>query len=174
MSAPPKPPRQPALPRRVPPLLDDAYTLAKWLCRNPADAEDIVQEAAMRALKALETTSVERPKAWFLAIVRNAAITWMARNRPKDVAFAGDSADLEALDPRLGEPALDPEAPYRARGRRTAPPGDRCPAVAVARDPGPARDQRALLSRHRRGDRRADRHRDVAPSARPERARKDA
>src|SRR5579871_2884708 len=46
------------------PLTDDAYTLAKWLCRNPADAEDIVQEAAMRALKALETTSVERPKAW--------------------------------------------------------------------------------------------------------------
>ncbi len=93
----------------VPPLIDDAYTLAKWLCRNPADAEDIVQEAALRALKALETTSVERPKAWFLAIVRNAAISWMARNRPKDVAYAGDAADLDALDPRLGEPALDPE-----------------------------------------------------------------
>jgi len=94
----------------VPPLLDDAYTLAKWLCRNPADAEDIVQEAAIRALKALETTSVDRPKAWFLAIVRNAAITWMMRNRPKDVAYAGDAADLDALDPRLGEAAPDPEA----------------------------------------------------------------
>jgi RNA polymerase sigma factor (sigma-70 family) len=91
------------------PLTDDAYTLAKWLCRNPADAEDIVQEAAMRALKALETTSVERPKAWFLAIVRNAAMTWMARNRPKEVAYAGDMADLDALDPRLGEAAPDPE-----------------------------------------------------------------
>jgi RNA polymerase sigma factor (sigma-70 family) len=94
----------------VPPLIDDAYTLAKWLCRNPADAEDIVQEAALRALKALETTSVERPKAWFLAIVRNAAITWMARNRSKDVSYAGDAADLDALDPRLGEAAPDPEA----------------------------------------------------------------
>jgi len=93
----------------VPPLTNDAYTLAKWLCRNSADAEDIVQEAALRALKALETTSVERPKAWFLAIVRNAAITWMARNRPKDVAYAGDAADLDALDPRLGEAAPDPE-----------------------------------------------------------------
>ena len=50
----------------VPPLLDDAYTLAKWLCRNGADAEDIVQEAAMRALKALETTAVDRPRPWFL------------------------------------------------------------------------------------------------------------
>jgi len=94
----------------VPPLLDDAYTLAKWLCRNSADAEDIVQEAALRALLALETTSVERPKAWFLAIVRNAAITWMTRNRPTDVAYAGDSTDLDALDPRLGEAAPDPEA----------------------------------------------------------------
>jgi RNA polymerase sigma factor (sigma-70 family) len=94
----------------VPLLTDDAYTLAKWLCRNSADAEDIVQEAAVRALKALETTSVERPKAWFLSIVRNAAITWMARNRPKDLAYAGDVADLDSLDPRLGEGAPDPEA----------------------------------------------------------------
>ena len=94
----------------VPPLLDDAYTLAKWLCRNGADAEDIVQEAAIRALKALETTAVERPKPWFLMIVRNAALTWMAKNRPKSLAYAGDMADLDALDSPLGERAPDPEA----------------------------------------------------------------
>ncbi len=91
------------------PLVDEAYTLAKWLCRNPSDAEDIVQEAALRALKALETTPVDRPKAWFLAIVRNAAISWMARNRPKDLAYAGDAGDLGALDRRLGEGTPDPE-----------------------------------------------------------------
>ena len=94
----------------VPPLLDDAYSLAKWLCRNGADAEDIVQEAAMRALKALETTSVQSPKAWFLGIVRNAALTWMARNRPKIISYSGDTADLEAIDPRLADAAPDPEA----------------------------------------------------------------
>lgn len=93
----------------VPPLLDDAYTLGKWLCRNGADAEDIVQEAAIRALKALETTAVERPKPWFLMIVRNTAMTWMARNRPKNLAFAGDIADLDAIDPHLGEAEPDPE-----------------------------------------------------------------
>ena len=87
----------------VPPLLDDAYTLAKWLCRNGADAEDIVQEAAIRALKALETTAVERPKPWFLMIVRNTAMTWMAKNRPKTLAYTGDLADLEMI----GSP--DPE-----------------------------------------------------------------
>jgi RNA polymerase sigma factor (sigma-70 family) len=94
----------------VPPLLDDAYTLAKYLCRNGADAEDIVQEAAVRALKALETTAVDRPRPWFLGVVRNAAFTWMAKNRPKALDYAGDDADLDALDPRLGEAAPDPEA----------------------------------------------------------------
>ena len=84
----------------VPPLLDDAYSLAKWLCQNPTDAEDIVQDAALRALQALSTVSVDRPKPWFLAIVRNAAMTFMARNRRKTVAYAGDMTDLEALDLR--------------------------------------------------------------------------
>jgi RNA polymerase sigma-70 factor, ECF subfamily len=94
----------------VPPLLDDAYTLAKWLCRNGADAEDIVQEAAIRALKALETTAVERPKPWFLMIVRNTAMTWMAKNRPKTLAYTGDLADLEKIGSPLGdERPPDPE-----------------------------------------------------------------
>ena len=94
----------------VPPLLDDAYSLARWLCRNPDDAQDIVQEAAVRALKALETTAVERPKPWFLAIVRNAAITWMARNRRKDLTFAGGLDDLGAFASPEDGAAPDPEA----------------------------------------------------------------
>ena len=89
----------------VPPLLDDAYSLAKWLCRNPTDAEDIVQDAALRALQALATVSVDRPKPWFLAIVRNAAMTFLARNRRKTVTYAGDMTDLDSLDLRLGEDA---------------------------------------------------------------------
>jgi RNA polymerase sigma factor (sigma-70 family) len=93
----------------VPPLLDDAYTLAKWLSHSPTDAEDIVQEAALRALKALETASVERPKPWFLAIVRNSALTFIVRNRPKELAFSGDMDDLDALDSREGVDSLDPE-----------------------------------------------------------------
>jgi RNA polymerase sigma-70 factor (ECF subfamily) len=93
----------------VPPLLDDAYSLAKWLCRNADDAQDIVQEAAVRALKALETTAVDRPKPWFLAIVRNAAMTWMARNRRKDLAFAGGLDDLDALRPADAGAVPDPE-----------------------------------------------------------------
>jgi RNA polymerase sigma factor (sigma-70 family) len=94
----------------VPPLLDDAYTLAKWLCQNPTDAEDIVQDAAIRALNALSTVSVDRPKPWFLAIVRNAAMTFMARNRRKGLSYVGDMADLDALAAPQGDNvAPDPE-----------------------------------------------------------------
>jgi RNA polymerase sigma factor (sigma-70 family) len=94
----------------VPPLLDDAYTLAKWLTRSATDAEDVVQEAAVRALNALATVPVDRPRPWFLAIVRNAAMTWMARNRPKALAYAGDLTDLEAIDASdVAEGPLDPE-----------------------------------------------------------------
>jgi DNA-directed RNA polymerase specialized sigma24 family protein len=42
----------------VPPPLDDAYSLAKWLSQSPTDAEDIVQDAALRALRALSSASV--------------------------------------------------------------------------------------------------------------------
>jgi RNA polymerase sigma factor (sigma-70 family) len=94
----------------VPPLLDDAYSLAKWLSHSATDAEDIVQDAAIRALQALSTVSVDRPKPWFLAIVRNAAMTFMARNRRKTVAYVGDMADLDTLDlPQSGEGAPNAE-----------------------------------------------------------------
>ena len=80
------------------PYLDDAYSLAKWLAGNGTDAEDIVQEAAIRALSALERSEVAKPKAWTLSIVRNAALTHLARKRPGALAFIGDHDDLEALD----------------------------------------------------------------------------
>ncbi len=93
----------------VPPHVDDAYALARWLSGNLADAEDIVQDAALRALNALETANVERPRAWFLRIVRNTALTWMAKNRSKSLAFAGDAEDLAAIE--SADPADDNTSP---------------------------------------------------------------
>jgi RNA polymerase sigma-70 factor (ECF subfamily) len=89
----------------VPPHLDAAYALAKWMSGNAADAEDIVQEAALRALAALESTAPLKPRAWWLAVVRNTALTWMARQRPKALSFV---EDLEALGAEDQGP--DPEA----------------------------------------------------------------
>lgn len=79
------------------PHLDDAYSLARWLCGDATDAEDIVQDACVRALRALESGApVERPRAWLLAIVRNAAYSWLGKNRPRAIVLAGGAEEAEA------------------------------------------------------------------------------
>ena len=66
------------------PHLDAAYTLARYLVRNEQDAEDIVQDALLRALKYFENFRGEEEtsaRAWLLAIVRNTAYSWRRRHR---------------------------------------------------------------------------------------------
>jgi RNA polymerase sigma factor (sigma-70 family) len=84
------------------PHLDEAYSLARHLLGNAADAEDIVQDACLRALAALETQAVLQPRAWFLTIVRNVAFSFFARKKPLAL---GDEAALE----RVSDPAPDAE-----------------------------------------------------------------
>ena len=86
------------------PHLDDAYTLARWLSGNGADAEDIVQEACLRALRGLDRYAGGNARAWLLAITRNTTFTWLARNRPKTLVI---TEDIEALAPADG--AATPE-----------------------------------------------------------------
>ena len=118
------------------PHLDDAYSLAKWLSGSGADAEDIVQEASLRALAALEAMTPLKARAWWLGIVRNTALTWMARRRPKALAFVGDLEDLGALE--LAEPSPDPESALIAREE-----GERVRA-AIAALPSPLRETLVL------------------------------
>ncbi|MGO9452014.1 MAG: sigma-70 family RNA polymerase sigma factor [Candidatus Binataceae bacterium] len=66
------------------PHLDAAYNLARWLLRNDSDAQDVVQDAYVRALRFSRTFRGGDARAWILTIVRNAAYTWMKRNRPVD------------------------------------------------------------------------------------------
>ena len=72
------------------PYLVDAFRLARWLAGSRADAEDIVQEASMRAFKNIRGFSGGNPRAWVLTIVRNTSYSWLAKNRPKDVVFSDD------------------------------------------------------------------------------------
>ena len=58
------------------PHLDAAYRLARWMMRNEADAEDVVQEAALRALRYFRTFTGGNGRAWFLRIVRNTCSGW--------------------------------------------------------------------------------------------------
>jgi RNA polymerase sigma-70 factor (ECF subfamily) len=58
------------------PNLDAAYRLARWLAGNQQDAEDIVQEASLRAIRYFRTFSGGNGRAWFLRIVRNTCYSW--------------------------------------------------------------------------------------------------
>jgi RNA polymerase sigma-70 factor (ECF subfamily) len=66
------------------PYLDAAYNLARWVLKNEADAQDVVQEAYLRALRFRGTFRGGDPRAWLLTIVRNSAYTWLSRNRSAD------------------------------------------------------------------------------------------
>ena len=77
--------------RTVLPYLSSAYNLARWLTRNEHDAEDIVQEAFLRALRSFDTYTVGRDaRAWLLTIVRNSCHTWHRQNRSHEAATEWD------------------------------------------------------------------------------------
>lgn len=65
--------------RRIMPHLDAAYSLSRFLMRNDPDAEDVVQEACLRAFRFYEGFRGENSRAWFLSIVRNTAFTALKR-----------------------------------------------------------------------------------------------
>ena len=76
------------------PHLDAAYNLARWLAGNDHDAQDVSQEACLRAFKFFGNFRGENARAWLLTIVRNTFYTWLQKNRP--AAVTGDLDD-EAL-----------------------------------------------------------------------------
>jgi RNA polymerase sigma factor (sigma-70 family) len=87
------------------PHLDADYNLAHWLTRNDTDAEDVVQEAFLRAFKFFGGFHGADGRAWLLAIVRNACYTWMQHNRPPELTLPldDDMHEIESED-------LNPEA----------------------------------------------------------------
>ena len=68
------------------PHLDAAYNLARWLVGNTADAEDIVQEAFLRAMRFFDGFRGGDSRAWLLKIVRNTSYSWVRKNRPARLA----------------------------------------------------------------------------------------
>ena len=72
------------------PHLDAAHNLARWLARNKQDAEDIVQEACLRAFRFFPGFRGGEARAWLLRIVRNTCYTWMQARRPMQDAVEFD------------------------------------------------------------------------------------
>jgi RNA polymerase sigma factor (sigma-70 family) len=79
----------------VMPHLGDAYSLAHWLTGDRTDAEDVVQEASMRAFRAVGGFAGGNARAWMLTIVRHTAFSWLAKNRRPTLVAVGD---LEAIE----------------------------------------------------------------------------
>ena len=88
------------------PHLDAAYNLARWLTRDERDAEDVVQEAYLRAIKHFGGFKGGDGRPWVLAIVRNTFYSWIQRNRPSEAVtpfeeendtYLSDTADPELL-----------------------------------------------------------------------------
>ena len=85
--------------------LDAAYDLARWLTRDERNAEDVVQEACLRAFRFIDSFHGENARAWLLAIVRNTFYSWLEKNRGQalNVSFdedtladgGGESATME-------------------------------------------------------------------------------
>jgi RNA polymerase sigma-70 factor (ECF subfamily) len=77
------------------PHMAEAYRLAQWLTGNANDAEDVVQDAALRAFRGIKTFGAVNARAWSLTIVRNTAYSWLMKNRPKAVVYTDDLSIAE-------------------------------------------------------------------------------
>jgi RNA polymerase sigma-70 factor, ECF subfamily len=76
------------------PHLGAAFNLARWLTRNDHDAEDVVQEAFVRALRYVGSFRGDNARGWLLQIVRNTSFSWMKENRPAEVVTFDDSNEI--------------------------------------------------------------------------------
>jgi RNA polymerase sigma-70 factor, ECF subfamily len=67
------------------PHLDSAANLARWLLRNRADSDDVVQEAMLRAYRFFDRFRGSNARAWLLQIVRNTCYSWLDKNCPSEL-----------------------------------------------------------------------------------------
>ena len=125
------------------PHLAQAYALARWLTGDRADAEDVVQEACLRAFRGIGGFSGVNARAWLLTIVRHAAYTWLGKNRSGSLLMVDDLEAVERKQASAG--ALSEQASGNAgggadrEGRCGAPRSrDRGAAGAIPGDAGVA------------------------------------
>jgi RNA polymerase sigma-70 factor (ECF subfamily) len=72
------------------PHMRAGYNLARWLLRNDHDAEDVTQEAIVRAFRFFDGFTGDNPRAWLLTVVRNSAYTFLQQNRARELGTEFD------------------------------------------------------------------------------------
>ena len=91
----------------VMPHLADAFALARWLTGNRADAEDVVQEACLRAFRGIGAYSGGNPRAWVLTIVRHTAYSWLGKHRRPLLVTVDDLEAVERAQAQPGRNAVE-------------------------------------------------------------------
>ncbi len=76
------------------PHLGAAFNVARWLTHDDHDAEDVVQEAFVRAWRSIDTFRGDNARGWLLQIVRNTCFSWLKKNRPLQVVTFDDSSEV--------------------------------------------------------------------------------
>ena len=120
------------------PQLDAAHNLAKWLLRNEQDAQDVVQEAFLRAFKSFSGFHGSNGRAWLLTIVRNTSYSFLKKNRAVDLTTAFDE-EIHAIDHESVSPAAILEHSEDAE------------LITKAVDELPAEFREILILRHQEG-----------------------
>jgi RNA polymerase sigma-70 factor (ECF subfamily) len=123
--------------------LGEAYALARVLTGNRADAEDVVQDACLRAFRAIGSITGSNTRAWVLTIVHNAALTWLGKNRPAALVTVEDVETVERMQTDPGRyDAETPEAALIAKA------DDARLAAAIAALPMPFQETLVLRDIH--------------------------
>ena len=109
----------------IEPLLNDAYTFARYLARDPSAAEDIVQEASLRAFRHLESLRNHDARAWMMKIVRNCFYAWrekvvQAGLKSIDTDLLSDDAGTGPEEADFAEHELDPQRILESTMKREA------------------------------------------------------
>ena len=120
------------------PHLDAAHNLARWLLRNEQDAQDVVQEAFLRAFKSFSGFHGSNGRPWLLTIVRNTSYTFLKKNRAVDLTTAFDE-EIHAIDHESVSPAAILEHSEDAE------------LITKAVDELPAEFREILILRHQEG-----------------------
>jgi RNA polymerase sigma factor (sigma-70 family) len=104
--------------RIVLPHLADAYSLARWLTGNDTDAEDVVQDACLRAFRGISGFRDGNARAWVLTIVRHTAYTWLGKNRPAMLVVTDDLEAVESAEVAYDGGAAETEMIAKANAAR--------------------------------------------------------
>lgn len=91
------------------PHLDAAYNLARWLAGNDHDAQDVAQEASLRAFRFFDGFRGDNARAWLLSIVRNTFYTWLRKNRSPGMTVDIDDETLDIEDASANAEAVSPQ-----------------------------------------------------------------